>query len=309
MNISNELKIGITVVVALIVAYVGFKILEDSPIFGQSAIMHTYYQQVDGLTEGTPVFAQGVRVGSVRTITLLGLDSVRVDFGITGSFRPRDGAVAVLVSTDVLGTRAITIRQSEMTRTVTEEGFIRGIYDAGFAEQVSSYAQEIIPGITESTGNLSSVLAQVDDLLRESARDDLQVLFAELRETAQGTNRMIADRNKDLEAGLASLSNILNTLDTLSSERKSDIDAIILNLEQTSAELIELSTELTSISKELNTILAAINSAEGTVGKLIYDPSLYTNIDSLVFNLNETITLLNENPRHFLRHLRLVRLF
>ena len=309
MNISNELKIGITVVVALIVAYTGFKILEDSPIFGQSASYHTYFQQVDGLTEGTPIFAQGVRVGSVRNITLLGLDSVRVDFGISTNFRPTDGSIAVLQSVDVLGTRAITIRRSEYDQTVSEDGFVRGFFDAGLAEQVSSYAQEVIPGITESTGNLSSVLGQIDTVLKDGGRDDISNLLSQLQQTATEVNKLVDERNQDLARGMETLNSILQEVDTLATESRDDIQSLLSNLERTSSELDALSGELRTTTAELNTMLVAINEKQGTLGMLVYDQSLYNNIDSLAYNLNALVQELNENPRHFLRHLRLVRLF
>ena len=65
----------------------------------------------------------------------------------------------------------------------------------------------------------------------------------------------------------------------------------------------------TTVSAQLAEILEKINNGEGTLGKLVNDPQLYNNLDSLSVNLNTMVKDLNENPRHFLRHLRLVDIF
>jgi hypothetical protein len=59
----------------------------------------------------------------------------------------------------------------------------------------------------------------------------------------------------------------------------------------------------------LNDILGKINEGTGTFGKMVNDESLYTNLDSLSFNLNELVKNIQKDPKKYLKHMRLVEVF
>lgn len=309
MKISNEVKIGITIVVAIAVAYVGFKLLQDSPLFGQSKTMFTYYEQVQGLTEGTPVFAQGVKIGTVRVIKLASLDSVKIEMSIDGNHNITDGAVAVLESTDILGTKAISIRKSDMKTTLSADGYIRGVIDEGLMGQMSGIASELGPSLSESTGKLGSVLSQIDQLLQEGGQQDISQTLSQLNRTTSSVNQIIEDRNRDLTQSIETLNSILSNIDTLSADRKDQFDRLLNNLETTSSDMMVISDEFKSVGEELNQLLLTINEGDGTLNKLLHDPALYNNLDSLSYNINELVKRLNDDPKYFFRHFKPFRLF
>ncbi len=70
-----------------------------------------------------------------------------------------------------------------------------------------------------------------------------------------------------------------------------------------------LSTELNKSTLTLNNILNKIDSGEGTLGKLVSDPSLYNNLDTLSVNLNQLIKDIQADPKKYLKHMRLVEVF
>lgn len=84
---------------------------------------------------------------------------------------------------------------------------------------------------------------------------------------------------------------------------------MIGNLEAASAKLDTLSGSLNKTNLTLNEVLTKINNGEGTLGKMVNDPSLYNNIDSLSVNLNALIKNINDNPGEYLKHMRLVEIF
>jgi len=54
-NISNELKIGLVVLSAIIIGYMGFRIMKDEPIFSQVNLLYTKFESVEGLIRGSNV--------------------------------------------------------------------------------------------------------------------------------------------------------------------------------------------------------------------------------------------------------------
>jgi len=45
------------------------------------------------------------------------------------------------------------------------------------------------------------------------------------------------------------------------------------------------------------------------LGKLVNDPQLYDNLESLSSEMNSLVKNINDNPRKYLKHMRLIEVF
>ncbi len=305
---SNEIKVGLTIIVAILVAFVGFRILQDVPFFGKSFTLHTYYERVDGISAGATIYMSGVKVGSVRQVNLDG-DSVRVDMSFSDIEGIPKNSRAVIEATDLLGTRAIIIRKSREQEFIEDGGYIRGEFDEGLAGQFRQYGDDIMPKVSESTESLGSVLREIDMLLKDGGRQNLDGIFSNLNRTTTSVDRLVQDKNQDLADAVDRFNRILANVDTLSSDRQEQVDTVLVNLEETTKEMKQLSSELNQLSAGLNETVYKLNHGEGSLGMLLNDPSLYNNLDSLAYGLNNAVKKLNDDPRHFIKHMRLVDIF
>ena len=66
--ITKEVRIGIAGIIALCVLVYGINWLKGIHMFQPSSYFYAKFQNVNGLTKSSPVFADGVRVGIVRDI-------------------------------------------------------------------------------------------------------------------------------------------------------------------------------------------------------------------------------------------------
>jgi phospholipid/cholesterol/gamma-HCH transport system substrate-binding protein len=66
-----------------------------------------------------------------------------------------------------------------------------------------------------------------------------------------------------------------------------------------SAGIDEIAEELKTTSVEVNKLMGQINSGEGSMGKLIYSDSLYSNLKNLVADLDSLVIDLEENPKDY----------
>jgi phospholipid/cholesterol/gamma-HCH transport system substrate-binding protein len=83
-----------------------------------------------------------------------------------------------------------------------------------------------------------------------------------------------------------------------------NIDSILTNFTTLSSNLsaLELEPLLTSAETslaEINKLLAALNDAEGTMGKIIYEDGLYEGLDSTLISINALINDLKANPKKY----------
>ncbi|MEX0686335.1 MAG: MlaD family protein [Balneolales bacterium] len=308
-KLNNEIKIGLTILCAVLIAIIGFRFMQDIPILRQTDMLYTSYDRVNGISVGTTVLMAGVRVGTVREIRLDEGDSVRVELNISYQRGIPKGSIAAIESIDMIGNKAITIRKSDETETYQDGDYIPGIYDTGLMGEVRAVGDKIGPQIIESTDNLASLLTELDRIMQEGGGQDVEQFLRHLNRVTQSIDRTITQKDEELTQAMNSLQNILASVDTLSSDRKEQIDDILNNLERTSSDLNEITMELKGISSELSVTMATINNGEGSLGMFINNPSLYQNVDSLSYNMNLLIKEINENPRVFLKHLKLIELF
>jgi phospholipid/cholesterol/gamma-HCH transport system substrate-binding protein len=306
--VANELKIGLTVFVAIIIGIIGYRFMLDTPLFRQSMQFYTIVERVDGIGSGTFVYTRGINVGSVQRMELLANDSVMVHFTANVDGGVPVGSVAYIRSVDLLE-KAIVLEKGLSAETIPLGGFIAGVYDEGVMGHLRDLSDDAGSNVVESTERLNRILGEVDRVMIEGGSEDLQGILENLDATTTQVNLLMARSSREIESTISHLNTILANVDTLSSGQKERIDSLITNLESVSSELDEMTKEMNSFSKELNSVMRKINEGEGSLGKLINDPSLYNNLDSLSFQMNRMMRELNDNPRYFLRHLRLVDFF
>ena len=66
--ITKEVKIGIASLAALCILIYGMNYLKGIHLFKPSSYFYVQFQNVNGLTKSSPVFADGFRVGIVRDL-------------------------------------------------------------------------------------------------------------------------------------------------------------------------------------------------------------------------------------------------
>lgn len=309
MKYSSELKVGITVIVAIIVAYSGFRFMRDLPILHTNAYYRIVYPDVEGLTTGKSVFLNGVNVGKVQAIMLMDNDSVEVRVTLDSTQDIPKDSKAYLRSIDLLGSKAIAIEKGNSAKMLNNGGFITGAFDDDALGELTKKGISISGNLDETMIKVRRIAGSVDSLMDDEFQANIQGMLREFLGISRNINRTVENKKQSIESSVESLESILNTVDTLSSTSKDRIENILARLDSSSVQLDALSRNLVSTTAELDTLLGKINRGEGTLGRLANDPKLYDDVDSLVVNINRLLTDFQDNPKRFLKHLRLIRLF
>ena len=308
-NISNELKIGIIVLAAIFVAYIGFRIMKDEPFFSSSNELYTKYAHVEGLLKGANVSLIGLKIGTVKELQYLPEeDSIQVTINVTEDVVIPVGSQAKLVVPNLIGSSTIEIIKSNNSTPVEWGGTIKGVREEGLLSEFSEKGGSI-------ADSASTTLELVNSLVRsflsvqEKSSEDISGTISNLKESTETLNGIIQERKMEVDSMIVDARNTLKNVSEMSDSSKGDIESLIANLEQFSGELEVLGKELKVSSESISSILSKIDIGEGTLGKMVNDPSLYNNLDSLTVNLNELIKGIQEDPKRYLKHMRLVEIF
>lgn len=308
-KVSDELKIGITVVVAIVVAFIGYSIMKDIPLFRTSTTIYTKFEQVHGLIPGNVVNVKGFKIGTVKKMELLPSDSTKVTLNIEEGFEIPKGSIAVLKSSGVLGGKYVEIQKADSTEMVPHEGSIPGVFEQGMMDTFAEEGEKLSGDISASIRGVERLVTSLNETLDEENKDNISGIIGDLKSTTGSLSSLIEKRQNDLDTMIMEAKSTMQNLDDISSENKDKLNSMITNLEATSAELETLSNGLNETNLTLNEVLTKINEGEGTLGKMVNDPSLYNNIDSLSVNINQLIKNINEDPGKYLKHMRLIEVF
>ena len=309
MNLSNEVKVTITILAAIIAAFIGFRMMNDVPVFRQSQKAYTYFDRVDGLTTGGYIFINGVKVGSVKQIDLINSDSVRVTMNFNLDIQIPKNSVAYLKSEGLLDGKAIIIEKGDSSEMIKYEDTIEGIYSGGMLESLKAEGEKLSDDVSESFGRLNSLLERLNNTVSTKNQGKIDDILSELKTTTAEVSQMMQNKRGDLESSITHAKRFMANLDTVSTNNKTRIDSALAGLERSLNEVETLSKELSKTSTSLNNILQKIDAGEGTVGKMINDPSLYNNLDSLSAEMKLLIKNINENPQKYLKNLKLIEIF
>jgi len=306
---SNELKIGLTVVLAVFAAYIGFRFMSDMPIFRQANEIVTTFDRVDGLGAGNIVFMNGVRIGSVRTIELTSDNRVRVVLAIESNINIPLDSKARITSAGLLEGKSIIIERGTSDQYVEFGGEIEGIYVDSIMEAFAERGEDLGEDISTSFSELNQFLMQLNNTLDDDRRESIGLTIQNIETTTTAVSEVLSSRQRELEDAISSANRMMAQLDTMMTDNRPRADSLMANLQDSSEELKKISRELDQSVDHLNQILLKINDGEGTIGKLINDPSLYNNTDSLSVELRNLIKGINENPGRYLRHMSLIEIF
>lgn len=309
-NLSNEMKIGLVVLAAIIIAVIGFRVMRDQPIFRQSNFLYTTFDRVDGLLPGNFVQIKGNKIGSVKDMVFSPeTDSTKVTLGITTEFMIPKGSKAVLKKPGPLGAVTIEIVRGSSEEKIEWGEYIPGEIDGGIFETFSTKGETIADELTKSLTHLNGLMVKLDSSVYADNRDPIRNTLTSFEKTGKDVQQLIASRKHDIDSMIVSMSRITQNLDEVTGNNKEEIDSMLTNLNNASSELEKLSKELNKTTLTLNDILVKMNDGTGTFGKMINDESLYTNLDSLSFNLNELVKNIQKDPKKYLKHMRLVEVF
>ena len=287
MKLSRELKTGIIVIGGILLFIMGFSYLKSTPIFDNSKTFFAVYPNVGGLQSGTTVSINGFSVGKVNDIRFLDeRGNLLVTFTVGNDFKFSKNSTVELYDTGIIGGKGLQIKP---------------IFDGAPAQSGDTLKTETRPGITDLAQQklnplvrkVDSVLVNVNSVLDENTKK-------ELKEVIGGLNELITSLN-----GSAS------TLNTVLAGNEEKLNTSFENFEKLTANFAKLSDSLNvaglgrtlasleSTMANLDQLTAKIENGDGSMGLLMNDKELYSNLNNASRELDLLLQDFRLNPKRY----------
>lgn len=282
----NEFAVGLTVFMAFIVL-IGGVIWGKQVEFGGKYKSYTVvFSEVYGLKEGSSVLVRGVNKGKVGSIRLLS-SNAEVVLAIDKTIDIYPDADVVLFSPQLMGGRQITIDPGKTGTPLADGSVLQGVVPAGVGE-VLAESGEVLENISGVILQLKTISSRIDSLFVES----------ELVQQVKTSTDNFRFLSEDLRSNLTDASEtMLYTSQRLRSTSDDLHEVVSGNREIMVSTLMELETIATTtknVTERLDNITSAIQSEEGTVGKLVYSDSLHATLVTTLTSLEGLITKLKK---------------
>ena len=309
MKISNELKVGLTILAAIIVGFLGYRLMGDLPLLRQSKVIGTTFEQTGGLTAGSYVYINGVKVGSVKSLRLTDQDSVNVKMSFDLGVKIPQDSEAHLQSSGLLDEKEIVIQRGKSTEYLEHGDYIKGVYEGGMLETFKKEGQQLSQDVSESFEKLNALLADLNSTFDEENQEKVDQSLTNLQQSTDEIATLLRRRRAELEQSITHAQRFLANMDTVSTENSARIDSVMAGLDRSVEEFEVLSRELGETNDQLRQVLTKINKGQGSLGKLVNDPALYENLESLSGEMSKLVKNINEDPGKYLKHMRLIEVF
>lgn len=282
----KEFKIGLTGICALVILYFGINYLKGMNMFATDDVYYVEFEDVNGLSLSSPVFAQGVKVGIVQDIKYNNQKpgSVLVEISVDKQMMIPKGSTSELV-TEMLGTVKMNLLlNKESQEFMTPGETLEGKANYGL---MGAAEKEILPQLQKTILKIDSVLTSLNKVLNnenlEKTIHNTQVITANLSTTTRELNKMmqndfpaIISNINTMSENFATISNNLKDIDYAGTIQK--VDATLSN--------VQLLTE-------------KLNRTDNTIGLMFNDRSMYDNLNSATQNAALLLEDLKAHPKRY----------
>lgn len=298
MRISKEFKVGTLAIVSITILYFGFNFLKGVDFLSSTDTYYAVYDNIGGLKPSNPIIINGFPAGRVGEIEFLqhNGNKILVSLEIEDNIRVNSGSTARLYNMDFMGSKAIELKLNTESINYHEDG---DTLDSYVDEGLGALLQEGEKLVTE---DLNITISRLNNLLESLAGNSSKIntTLDNLSATSGELKSVLMRNGNNLDATFLNLKESTEVLESAlaqleSTLKKTDTFADSLNNLQLNAVVKDLQGLVGNLNENMN----ALSDQKGTLGKLIHDDSVYTNLNKAVADLDSLLIDIKENPGRY----------
>jgi phospholipid/cholesterol/gamma-HCH transport system substrate-binding protein len=268
--ISNEFKVGLLTLVTGASLYFGFNYLKGVDLFSPTHTYFATYKNLDGLTVSNAVKINGFNVGRVSEIRVLQErgNLMLIGIEVDDKLQLTDSTIAVLANDGLLGGKYIELKVRRGGRNI--------------AHLDTSRVNDLLLEYKGLSTNVKQVMSNVEQLTANSNKVvvDNQAKISQIMGNVQALSASLVETEKSLKPLIGKFNTLADSLNAA-----------------------KLATTVSNANRsitEINKALVALNKAQGTAGKLIYNDSIYNNLNKVLADLDNVLLDFKANPRRYI---------
>ena len=288
---KRQVRIGMFVLAGLIATIYLLYLLTDPATFRNRYKITTVVENVLGLRKGDPVQMRGVTIGRVHDFELaVGGEDVVIILEVEGQWLIPEGSRTQLVSPGLMAPKTVEVLPGPGPGTIGPGDSLPGTAVKGLLDDTESLGEKgqiALDRIAEllspknldafggSAEGLNTLLSDLSDLV-ESERENLKELIQSLNSAAEGLTEVTGP------------------------EFREDLTSLVAGADSLMSRLNRTSESIEGAVASFEAILARLENGEGTLGQLLVNDTLFTNLAAAAESARLLMDDLRENPGRYI---------
>jgi phospholipid/cholesterol/gamma-HCH transport system substrate-binding protein len=270
-NRKNNIVVGLFVILSLLILLFGVYFLKETVPGRKSDNYHVLFSQVSTLQDGDPVKVNGVKMGKVQGIELVG-NRVRVNLKLDRGLKlPKDSEVRIQ-NIGLMGERQIGIQLGQSAESWPTGAELEGKIDAGIAEAMGIAGEVFV----ESETLVRSLRAIMDSTVgKPEFVASFNNVVSQTEELSTRLNAFMNDIDPKVKRSLGNLEDASQRVHILLKDQEVPVKTIIQNGTEVSNKLRDVVDKADRVADEMNRLLAKVNSSNSTLGAMLNDSTFY----------------------------------
>ncbi len=283
LHYKQEVTVGVLVIAGIGLFLGGTMWLKGTSFKRGQVEVRVAFPDVGTLKRGSAVRVSGVHMGGVDRIAFESVGRVVVTLLMNPQVAPRIDASAKLATVGLVADAVVNFHPGTSTEALPPDRVIQGVVDQGLMElgtELGEKAKEALTGVNEIANKRLA-----DNL--DATLTAMQRLMAVYTNTRQGPIAELTETMAQLQRLSARMDSTLAVADVSVTLRKSD--TLLTTFTGTGA-------EFTTTTARLDSLLQKVNRGDGSLGKLVTDTLLYSDLRKLVGSFKELADELRKHP-------------
>jgi phospholipid/cholesterol/gamma-HCH transport system substrate-binding protein len=289
MKISNEVKVGLLAIIAIIILVLGFNFLKGQSVFNKPFVLYARFPDIGSLEKSNQVRIKGLSVGTVREFQPADreVNSIIVELQVDKDVLIPRNSIA-LIDGSVLGSAYISIQKGTTNTYLKSGDTITTRLDMSLLSDLKAQVAPTLTRLNETFDSLKVTIGGLNSIFDPNTKNNLRDLIANLTLTSAELAQLLNVQSGAMAQALNNVNAITGNL-----ARNNDvINSSLRNVEVTTSRLANANIEgvvsaLQSTIGELKTTVSRFNTNDGTLGLLMNDRQLYDRLSGVSNRLDK----------------------
>jgi phospholipid/cholesterol/gamma-HCH transport system substrate-binding protein len=307
MKINNETKIGLLAIVGVVLLVIGFNFLKGKSLFKKSTNIYAVYTDVQGLTKSNPVIINGLQIGRIENLDG-GKDMKHIIVTVTLSkdVNIPSNSLAV-INPNLLGSPSLEIQLGNSTKYLHNGDTLITTLSGGAFDEALKMINPVLYEVKNAVKSLDSVLHIISGVFDPTTKSNVKGIIANLNATTASFAITSVSLQQMMNAQTGALAKSLDNFNTFTANLNSNnekLNQILANTQTASAKIaaIDIQKTIDTLNIAVNNFKigsSKINSKDGSLGLLLNDKTLYTNLEGTSNKLNILLDDIRVHPKRY----------
>lgn len=293
MKRRDEVTVGILITVAVIVLVLGTLWLARGGL-RSGYPLYTRFAWGQNLKQGQPVLLAGVNIGYVGDVTLRRDGYLNVMLRIDDQYSVPKGSNAVVKPIGIFGDVAVALNPPTPLPTQS--------YASGDTVPPGPPVPDInvIMSRVDTLGQTLQLLmnSMKTEIVDAGTVKELRKTFISAQALSAQAQLALVEQNKNVTLTLADFRAAIGRVQSAVDSQQ--VVAAEANLRVATENLVRTSVTLDSTTRQIRQIVTGVQAGQGSLGKLLTDTSLYSDLRHLAQAGDSLLADLKKNPRKYI---------